>query len=288
MNATAPYRAAPDGSGFVMSDAAFAAIAHRLEDSTGIVLSEAKRGLAVSRLARRLRHLDLPDFEAYAELLAGSAGAQELQEMILLLTTNVTRFFRERHHFDTLRDVLSDSLAAQAAAGRRIRLWSAGCSSGEEPYSMAMVILDAIPDAPNLDIKVLATDIDKNVIAAAQHGHYSPSQEDLTKDALLQRFVHPATGRAEGFSVGPSVQSLVRFAHLNLNDPWPMQGKFDVIFCRNVVIYFSNTTQQALWPRFAEALKPDGHLMIGHSERVTGPALSRLMSSGVTQYTRTP
>ncbi len=267
-----------------IGDAAFDALARLLRDETGIVLSESKKGLAVSRLSRRLRDLGLPDFDAYCALLSSPDGPAEMQEMILLLTTNVTRFFREGHHFDQLRTAIFPGLAAKAKSGGRVRIWSAGCSSGEEPYSIAMTALAAVPRVETANFRILATDIDRNVLSVGRTGRYKISAEDRGASPLMAKYMDPVAGSPDTFEVSDKLRAMVQFAELNLQNPWPMQGKFDVIFCRNVVIYFSTETQQALWPRFAGVLNPGGHLMIGHSERVTGLAAARLKSCGVTQY----
>jgi chemotaxis protein methyltransferase CheR len=269
-----------------ISDAAFETLARRMRDDTGIVLSHAKKGLAVSRLSRRLRVLGLPDFESYCEVLRGPDGVSEMQEMILLLTTNVTRFFREHHHFEALKaDVLPD-LVKSAKAGGRVRIWSAGCSSGEEAYSLAMTLLDIFPQAPSCDIRVLATDIDRNVLDMGRRGSYRLSGEDVAAYPTLTKHMSKDGDDPAAYNVSSALKTMVQFGELNLQQSWPMKGKFDVIFCRNVVIYFSNETQQALWPRFAEALNLGGRLLIGHSERVSGPATATLKSCGVTQYQR--
>lgn len=280
--------AASATSRHAIGEAAFEALARLLREETGIVLSESKKGLAVSRLSRRLRHLGLSDFEAYCDLLAGPDGAEEMQEMILLLTTNVTRFFREAHHFDEMRKSILPDLIAKARNGGRIRIWSAGCSSGEEPYSIAMSVLEACPGAETTNIRILATDIDRNVLAIGRAGRYRITAEDRASGPLIAKHMDPVPGDTDLFEVSTRLRSLVQFAELNLQQTWPMQGKFDVIFCRNVVIYFSTETQQNLWPRFAGALQPGGYLMIGHSERVTGSAQSRLKSCGITQYQLIP
>lgn len=267
-----------------ISDAAFQTLARHLDRETGIVLSEAKKGLAVSRLSRRLRAHGLPDFDGYCTLLDGPHGPEELQEMILQLTTNVTRFFRESHHFENLRAKILPELLTKAKNGSRVRIWSAGCSSGEEPYSIAMTILDAFPQAASANIRILATDIDRNVIGVGKKGRYLVTDVDRAEHPMLAKYMEAAPGVVGKYDIAPAVRSMVQFGHLNLQKPWPMTGKFDVIFCRNVVIYFSTETQQALWPRFAATLNDGGHLVIGHSERVAGNAMDVLKSSGVTQY----
>jgi chemotaxis protein methyltransferase CheR len=265
-----------------ISDAAFSYLATALQDETGILLTAVKRGLVISRLSRRLRALGLGDFDAYCDFLSGPGGVAELHEMLPLLTTNVTRFFREPHHFEILQQVILPDLINKARAGEKVRIWSAGCSSGEEAYSLAMVLLELCPEAGAMDMRILATDIDRNVIEIAERGLYRFEERELAANPLIRKFTVKTEG--EAFAVTPNVKSVVKFALLNLQKPWPMQGKFDVIFCRNVVIYFANETQQHLWPRFADALHDGGHLMIGHSERITGAACSSLRQVGTTHY----
>lgn len=262
--------------------AAFETLARFLQDETGIELTVGKRGLAISRLSRRLRDLGVRDLSAYCDLLSGPNGAAELQEMILLLTTNVTRFFREPHHFDTLRSAILPKLMEKARVGAKVRFWSAGCSSGEEAFSIAMTILDAFPDACSWDVRILATDIDRNVIDVGRKGRFRITDEEKLANPVLGKFTKRVTD--DDFELCRAVRSMVQFGCLNLQHPWPMQGKFDVVFCRNVVIYFSQETQQRLWPRFANVMQDGGHLIIGHSERVTGPAVKRFKPAGVTHY----
>ncbi|UWQ94531.1 protein-glutamate O-methyltransferase [Rhodobacteraceae bacterium M385] len=262
--------------------AAFENLAKFLQDETGIELTVGKRGLAISRLSRRLRDLGVRDLSAYCDLLSGPKGAAELQEMILLLTTNVTRFFREPHHFDTLRSAILPKLMEKARDGAKVRFWSAGCSSGEEAFSLAMTTLDAFPDACSLDVRILATDIDRNVIDVGRKGRFRITDEEKLAHPVLGKFTERVSD--DNFELCSAVRSMVQFGCLNLQHPWPMQGKFDVVFCRNVVIYFSQETQQRLWPRFANVMQDGGHLIIGHSERVTGPAVKRFKPAGVTHY----
>lgn len=269
-----------------IDDRSFRQIAAIVHGEFGIALSENKRGLVVSRLSRRLRDLRLPDFEAYCSYLDKAEGRDERRQMCSLLTTNVTRFFREAHHFRVLVDEVLPPLVARARAGGRVRLWSAGCSSGEEPYSIALTVLQLCPDAPRRDIRVLGTDIDPQVIRRGREGVYDLREADIPDDLRKAHFI-PEEARPGTWRVGTDLRKLVTLAELNLMDDWPMKGRFDVIFCRNVVIYFDAETQQRLWTRFAEALAvPGGTLFLGHSERVTGPATDRLTPVGVTQYRR--
>lgn len=256
-----------------------AKIAHR---EAGLSLSEAKRAMIASRLTRRLRATGLADFAAYLAFLESAEGEDERQHLISALTTNVTSFFRENHHFLTLETDVLPKLASRAQSGQRVRIWSAGCSTGQEPYSIAMSVLRAIPDAARLDIRILATDIDATVLAAAQTGLYASQQLD-TLDQALRRQFFSETSSGE-FEVTDHLRSLISFRQLNLIGAWPVRGPFDVIFCRNVVIYFDSVTQAGLWPRFHQVLAPGGTLFIGHSERLDAETTERFVSVGVTTY----
>ena len=259
----------------------FRRIAQMIYADAGIHLAEGKAALVYSRLAKRLRALRMQAFRDYCDLVASPEGASERQEMLTSLTTNVTKFFREAHHFDHLK---AQILAPFMAHGRgaRLRLWSAACSTGQEPYSMAMTLLSAWPEAAQRDVKILATDIDRTVLATAEAGLYSESHFEGVGADLRRRFFEPAEGGAS--RVIAAVRRLVTFLPLNLIGAWPMSGQFQAIFCRNVVIYFDEPTQQDIWQKFAPRLAPDGALYIGHSERVTGPAAAVLRNDGVSTY----
>jgi chemotaxis protein methyltransferase CheR len=263
---------------FVMTAEDFASIASILHATSGISLSPSKTSLVYSRLAKRLRILGLESFRDYCKLISGSDGVDERQAMLAALTTNVTRYFREPHHFDYLRKLLPD-LAARAKQGGRVRIWSAGCSSGEEPYSIALTVLSMLPNAHELDVKILATDIDPVILAKAKDGLYSREALEPVPADLRKYFDSVEAGRL--FSPIASVRDLIVFRELNLIGPWPMTQKFDVIFCRNVAIYFDEPTQDKLFGRYAESLNPDGRLFIGHSERVND---TRFLSDGLTAY----
>jgi len=263
---------------FVMTAEDFASIASILHATSGISLSPSKTSLVYSRLAKRLRILGLESFRDYCKLISGSDGVDERQAMLAALTTNVTRFFREPHHFDYLRKLMPD-LAARAKRGGRVRIWSAGCSSGEEPYSIALTVLAMLPNAHELDVKILATDIDPVILAKAKDGLYSREALEPVPADLRKYFDSVEAGRQ--FSPIASVRDMIVFRELNLIGPWPMTQKFDVIFCRNVAIYFDEPTQDKLFGRYAESLNPDGRLFIGHSERVND---ARFLSDGLTAY----
>jgi chemotaxis protein methyltransferase CheR len=267
-----------------VDDASFARLAALVQNECGIVLSESKRNLVISRLGRRVRDLGLPDFEAYCHLIETRDGHEERRRMTSLLTTNVTKFFREPHHFERLRTGTLPPLLARAREGGRVRLWSAGCSSGQEAYSLAITLLELCPEATSLDIKILATDIDPVMIEKGRAAIYDDVSDDVMPPALRRKYFQPHARGEDHWQVTDPARALVRFAELNLMQDWPFQGRFDVIFCRNVVIYFDPPTQHRLWSRFAEALSPGGGLFVGHSERVAGSAGSAFAPDGITQY----
>lgn len=262
----------------------FRKIAQILHSYAGIALADGKAALVYSRLAKRLRSLGLRSFREYCALIEGAEGVDERQTMMAALTTNVTRYFREPHHFDHLRDVVLPPLVERARKGGRVRLWSAACSNGQEPYSMAITILAALPEAANLDVKILATDIDPNMVAEGRAGIYREEAVAPVPLDLRRRWFKKA--QSEGsWEVADELRALVSFRELNLIGDWPMKGKFDAIFCRNVVIYFDEPTQERIWSRFAPMLESGGTLYIGHSERVTGAATSVFETTGLTTYT---
>ena len=269
---------------FLFTAADLAKIIAIMHNDAGIAISPGKASLVYGRLVRRLRALDLADFASYCELVIGPDGSEERGNMLAALTTNVTGFFREPHHFDHLRTELLPPLLKAAKQGRRVRIWSAACSTGQEPYSIALVILGLLPEAPRLDIRVLATDIDPNVTRVAREGVYSAEALGPVQTAQQQRwFSEMEDGQ---WMAGEGLRALVAFRNLNLIGQWPMQGSFDAIFCRNVVIYFDEATQARIWSRFAPLIPGGGYLYIGHSERVSGPAAAQFASNGVTRYRR--
>lgn len=267
---------------FLFTEDDFKKIAQILHSHAGIALAEGKAALVYSRLAKRLRSLGLRSFREYCALVEDKQGVDERQAMMAALTTNVTRYFREPHHFDHLRDVVMPKLVDRARRGGRIRLWSAACSNGQEPYSMAITVLQALPEAANLDVKILATDIDPNMVAEGRAGIYREEAVTPVPLDLRRKWFKKAAGGA--WEVADELRTLVSFKELNLIGDWPMKGKFDVIFCRNVVIYFDEPTQERIWSRFAPLLEPGGTLYIGHSERVSGPGASLFETTGLTTY----
>lgn len=257
-------------------------IAAMIHSDAGIALNETKASLVYSRISKRLRQIGLASFKEYCALVASPEGADERREMLSLLTTNFTRFFRENHHFDHLRDQVLPDLVKRANSGGRVRIWSAGCSDGQEPYSMALTLLGIAPNAARLDIKILATDIDPKMIAQARAGAYDAQAIETVDPRMRKQWLSQAADKR--WQISEQVRKLVTFRELNLMDRWPFHGLFDVIFCRNVVIYFDEATQDRMWIRFADLLPPGGHLYIGHSERLSGAAKDRFDSAAVTTY----
>lgn len=230
---------------------------------TGIVLAEHKKDMTYSRLTRRIRALGLKDYDAYCDYLKENED-KELKEFTNALTTNLTSFFREDHHFDFLKEQQVSALKQQHAGDKRIRIWSAGCSSGMEPYSIAMSLFDAFP-LRTWDLKILATDLDSDILEKGKRGIYHQTDtEEIPKPYLQEHFDHDRS--SQQVRVKQHIRDLVHFKQLNLLQPWPMKGPFDIIFCRNVVIYFDQPTKRLLFDRYAEILKSDGILILGHSE----------------------
>lgn len=231
-------------------------------ERAGLAIPDGKEGLVRSRVAKRLRERRMSSFSAYIAAVEADPQGEEMVCLIDLLTTNKTDFFREPAHFDYLRTII---LPTVLSTGRPLRIWSAGCSTGEEPYTIAMVLRESLP--ARYDVRILATDICTRVVAAARRGHFTEGQLADVTPARRQRFFAPAADG--GAMVLPELRAPISFAHLNLMATWPMSGPFDVIFCRNVMIYFDKPTVTRLVGRYHDLLAPGGHLFIGHSESLT-------------------
>lgn len=252
-------------------------------DLTGINLPDSKMPLIYSRLIKRVRALGMTGFEEYCDLIVSPGGEDEREHLFSALTTNVTSFFRESHHFDFLRETVLPPLIDRARKQERVRLWSAACSSGEEPYSIAMTLLDCCPDPAGLNLKLLATDIDPKILRTAKTGRYP--REALEKiPKQYQGFFDLSD--PDWVTAGPKLRSNIAFRRLNLIGDWPFKGQFDVIVCRNVAIYFDREVQDKVWQSFARVMKPGGYLMIGHSERIFGEAAKAFEPAGITTYRR--
>lgn len=250
---------------------------------TGIVLAEQKKDMVYGRLARRLRALKLQSFREYCNILQSPAGADEMSHLVNAITTNLTSFFRENHHFEHLRDFLG-GIAKNNPGGGKLRIWSAGCSSGMEPYSIAMTMREAIPALHKWDARILATDIDSNMLATGQRGEYAAADTDNIS-AAYKKFVQP-TASPDRVTMAEDLRQMIAFKQLNLLEDWPMKGPFDAIFCRNVAIYFDKETKKRIFEKYASLLKPDGWLYIGHSENLHG-ITSLFTLAGRTMYRRT-
>ena len=253
-----------------LTDAQFESISSLVKRVAGINLHEGKRELVKSRLNKRLRALKMDGFDQYIKYLAADNTATELVEMLDAISTNLTSFFRENSHFEFFSDQLLPRLAenARKSGRRRLRGWSAGCSSGEEPYTIAMCLRETLADLNAWDARVLATDLCTKVLANAQRGIYAPDRLEKIPPQLRSKYF---TRLGDGdWQAGEALRGLITFARLNLMEPWPMSGPFDFIFCRNVMIYFDKPTQARLVERYWQLLDRGGVLFIGHSESLTG------------------
>ena len=253
-----------------LGEAEFAFLREFVLQHCGIALGDHKRQLVQGRLLRRLRALGLPGFADYCELLRRDPQS-ELGELASCISTNVTSFFREMHHYDLLIDELLPRWLDEKRGGR-LRIWSAGCSTGEEPYAIAMVLAEALERAnASVDAKILATDLSPQALAAARKGVYPVDRLGGVSDARRKRWFLRGEGAYDGFvQIHPRLRELVTIQPLNLLHEWPMQGRFDAIFCRNVVIYFDKPTKQRLFARYAGQLESRGYLFLGHSESMYG------------------
>jgi len=249
---------------YAISDAEFRLFQQLMFNEAGVTLAPSKKALVNGRLSRRLTVRDCPSFRAYYELLG--QDAQEWQTAIDLLTTNETYFFREPRHFDYLRE----KLLPARAGGRPFRIWSAACSSGEEAYSIAMVMAETFGAE---GWAVLGSDLNTQVLAKARSGHYGMARTEGIPRACLEHYCLKGKGSQTGtFLVGRPLRERVEFRQINLNTTLPKIEPFDVIFLRNVMIYFSQETKAQIVRRVVGLLKPGGHFIIGHSESLNGIA----------------
>lgn len=269
---------------FNFTDQNFKLLRELVYTLTGISLSDHKKDLLYGRLTRRLRVLKLNSFDEYYSILKNDPG-DELQNFINAVTTNLTSFFREKHHFDCLRDhVIPEKIKDNSLRGMRI--WSAGCSTGEEPYSIAMLLRESIPNIDSMDIKIIASDLDTNVVETASLGVYDAKRIDGMEPARVKQWFQKGTGDNQGMvRVRKELRDMITFQQINLMQAWPENQKFDVVFCRNVVIYFDKSTQKTLFDRFADIIKPNQHLFIGHSETLH-KLTDRFQLIGKTVYRR--
>ncbi len=231
---------------------------------SGIQVPDERFDMFYSRLSKRVRKLGLVDFKDYCQYLKDYPDL-EFTAFINAITTNLTAFFREMHHFDYLREVVIPELLIRNKATKQIKVWSAGCSTGEEPYSLAIILLENVP--ADWDIKILATDLDTNVLQTASEGIYTDERvTDLSEETLKQWFMRGKSSQSGQVKVRSQLQKIIQFKQLNLMQDWPMKCHFDFIFCRNVLIYFDRETKTSLARRYAEMLSLRSWLFIGHSE----------------------
>lgn len=245
----------------------FGKIRHLLHTLCGINLAEGKEALVKARLLKRLRVLSMGSFEDYMHYVEGDSSGRELAMLVDVLTTNKTSFFREMPHFDFLHKNILPTLQKK----NKLRIWSAACSSGEEPYSIAIQLHDSLSNLGRRDVRILATDISTTMVDTAQEAIYpEETLADIPDHLKPKYFSRLSTQPPHSYRVVDKVRQLVGFSRLNLMGPWPMKGPFDIIFCRNVMIYFDKATKERLIRRFYDLLAPGAYLFIGHSESLSG------------------
>jgi len=255
-----------------LTDGQFQKFSSLVYEKTGIYLKSEKKELLNARLGKRLRITGIASFQQYYDYVMSDASGEELVHLIDNVSTNFTSFFRESAHFDALtRTVLPGFLAQGRGQNKELVLWSSACSSGEEPYTMAMVVEDFVRAHPELRYRIMATDISTRVLAQARKGIYSDDRISKVPDSFLKRYFQKGVGEAAGHvRIKDDIRRVVKFDRFNLMGEFPWRTSIDVIFCRNVMIYFNRETQQRLVDKFHQALTPGGYLFIGHSESITG------------------
>ena len=254
-----------------LTDRQFNAISKLVKELCGINLHDGKKELVKARLTKRLREVGIESFSRYIEFIGTDAGQAEILSMLDALSTNLTYFFRESEHFDLLRRQAVPEMMRRHAQDHKLRIWSAGCSSGEEPYSLAIVMSEVVRDFLTWDVQILATDLSRRMLDIAHRGVYGRDRfRDTPPKTIFENFTRLEGREPKQYEVNGPLRRIVTFARLNLMEPWPMRGPFDVIFCRNVMIYFDKPTQNRLVERFWDLLVPGGVLFIGHSESLSG------------------
>lgn len=258
-----------------VTDKQFSKFSEMIRNAIGVNLGNHKKELLKNRLRKRLNALGLSSYKDYYDyLMKHDEEGRELENMSTVITTNVTSFFREADHFDYLKDVFLPSLVEARSAGNRkkLRAWSAGCSSGEEPYTMAITLNEYFEDRSDFDVKILATDVSTKVLEEAKRGVYKEKAIGGLDKAVVRANFMKGTGDQRGYvKVKEHVRRMVTVAHLNfMDESYPFKGPFDVIFCRNVLIYFDKKTQTRLISKFHDYLADDGRLFLGHSEGLAG------------------
>lgn len=270
---------------FIFTDKDFDSIRILVKENTGISLSDAKKNMVYSRLSRRLRTLSLNSFKEYIDLLSDNNG-DEFTNFTNAITTNLTSFFRENHHFVYLLKTAIPALIKSKQRDRTLRIWSCASSTGEEPYSIAMTALEALGKEARWNVEIIATDLDSNVLDKARSGIYDEQRIASLPAARVQRWFLRGKGQMSGMvRVKPELQEIINFQQANLLRDWPFTGPFDIVFCRNVVIYFDKDTQRVLFDRIANVMANNAPLLIGHSESLFKVS-ERFKLIGQTIYTK--
>lgn len=258
--------AQPSAKGATLQNADFQKVRRIIFDYCGISINEGKEALVQSRLAKRMRSLGISSFSDYLEIIESERPNGEFLSFVDVLTTNKTSFYRENKHFEFIEKHIYPTLN-----GRSVKWWSAGCSSGEEPITLAMNLLEAGSNVSARSVKILATDISRDVLQIAKSGVYAQHKVgDIPGNYLGKYFTHLPDG---SYKVKDEVSKMITYGRLNLNDHWPLKGDFQFIMCRNVMIYFNRATQEKLITKFRDLLEPNGYVFLGHSESMNAPAL---------------
>lgn len=268
---------------FVFENEDFRELADIVYEKSGITLGDHKKDMVYGRLARRLRELQLQTFSHYIDYVRNDQTSSEVEQLINAVTTNLTRFFREKHHFDHVQHTVIPELIKRKAS--QIRFWSAACASGPEPYSLAMASNHTMTNNSLIDFKILATDLDTTQLKTARSGIYNNEILKDIPEAFRKEYTKPCKDKAGHFKIRKCIRSLISFNQMNLMKEWPMKGTFDVIFCRNVLIYFNAKDKAWIISRLIEKLKPGGYLYMGHAESILNPP-TEIKSVGTTTYQR--
>jgi len=265
-----------DGSGGVsshrLSDGLFQEFSDLVYEKTGIFLKPEKKELLNARLGKRLRATGIDSFQEYYDYVINDRSGEELVHLIDSVSTNFTSFFRENSHFEILSSTVLPAFVKEGRGkNKEILLWSSASSSGEEPYTMAMVVADFVSRHPGMHYRIMATDISTRVLAQAKRGVYAEERIAKVPKPFLKKYFQKGMGNSEGYvKIKEDLRRMVHFDRFNLMGDFPWRDAIDVIFCRNVMIYFDRETQQALVTKFHQALSPGGFLFIGHSESISG------------------
>jgi len=263
------------GPNLDLSREQFERVSRMVHDYCGIHLQDGKQSLVSARIAKRVRARGMSNIAEYLDALGRDDGGREFECLIDAISTNLTSFFRENSHFEYLRRELLPRAArdsSRTTSRTALRGWSTACSTGEEPYTLAMTVLDVLGEYAAQDTRILATDICHTVLRKARAGRYAADRVANITPSMRDRYLDRRGTGADEYAVCDAVKSMVKFNHLNLMEAWPFHGPFDFVFCRNVMIYFDKPTQERLVNRIFDVLRPGGVLFTGHSESLTGIA----------------